>query len=232
MVWNGFSGWLPVPPEPDDTDLDGRARNVDFGDASANTRPRDVGGYERTLADPWLRNGDFTADLRHWSNLAPAHAAWDGSVTAPGSAGGAVTYSVPSDQVGPLERRTVLTQCFNVPSSGDYSITGKALVAVPTGNRDYPIVHWVVRYDSEHCTGGEDASGDGFFGRSASIWQGLTAPLIVPIDPARWTWNTTIEIRLEAAQNQASATATSLYARFDDIEISKQLPDLFRDGFE
>ena len=222
----------PVPPLGDDVDLDGRGRNRDLQDVTANTRARDLGGYERLGSDPWLRNGDFVGDLRLWSNPSPTHATWAATPNAPGSGGGSLQFLVPSDQVGPTERRIALTQCFHVPSAGEYRITGKAMVASAMGNRDYPLVSWVLRYNNEACLGSAAASGEGFFSQSGAAFMPTVAPVTVPVDPAQWTWNTTIEVRLEVAQNQTSTTATSLFARFDDIEIDKFTDALFADGFE
>jgi hypothetical protein len=226
--------YAPTPSGPgfenDGGDLDGRPRQIDLGEVSANDRIRDLGPYERQSHDRWLPNGDFVSDLRLWSNPNPAHSIWS-ALNAPGGAGGSLDFTVPADQVGPTERRTALTQCFNLPSSGEYQIMGRALVGGGMFS-DYPVLNWRLRYDSEDCTGAESASGDRFFGRSSSAWQPLTTPLFIAVDPAQWTWNTTIEVRLEAAQNQGSPTATSLFARFDEIEINKQTIAIFADGFE
>lgn len=218
------------PTPANDVDLDFRPRNIDLLDVSALERARDVGAYERQRNDRWLPNGNFVIDLRLWSNPNPAHSTWS-TLNAPGSAGGSLDFTVPVDQVGPTERRTALTQCFNVPSSGEYQLMGRALVGSGMFS-DYPVLSWRLRYNSEDCTGAESASGDRFFGRSSSAWQPLTSPLFIAVDPTQWTWNTTIEVHLEAAQNQGSPTATSLFARFDEIEISKQTIGIFADGFE
>jgi hypothetical protein len=223
-------GTTPTPAS--DVDLDGRLRNFDQGDISANTRARDVGAFERQNGDRWLPNGDFVGDLRLWFNPEPSYSTWDAAFNAPVSSGGSLSFLVPADQTTPTDRRTALTHCFNVPWSGDYQISGFALVAASQNNRDYPVLNWRLRYDSEDCSGPENVSGDAFFGRSGSAWQPLFAPLTVSVDPAQWSWNTTIEIRLEVAQNITSPTATSLFARFDEIEIRKASDALFADGFE
>jgi hypothetical protein len=225
----------PSPPVANERDLDGRARNVDLENASANLRPRDAGAYERQVEDPWVHNGDFVSDLRLWSNPNPAHATWTANDNAPGSVGGALVFNVPLAQVGPDERRTALTYCFNTPNAGDYQLHAKALVAVPSGNRDYPVVAWRLRYDSADCSGPEAASGQGFLGRSGSTWQGFAAAApIISVDPLQWTWNTTIELLLDVAQDPNSVAVTSLYARFDEIEITRlgSSDNVFRDGFE
>ncbi len=222
---------IPNPPVANERDLDGRARHADLGDVSANTRPRDVGPYERQPGDRWLINGDFASDLRLWTVLEPSYVSWDGTSSATPE-GGAVIFNIPSTNVGATERRAALTQCFNVPSSGRYTLRGYGMAAVPSGNRDYPILHWLVRYNSEDCAGALDAEGDSFLGRSGSAWLPANSDAVIDIDPARWTWNTTIEVRLEAAQNTASTTATSLYARFDEVELSKLTDPVFADGFE
>ncbi len=221
-----------TPTPANDVDLDGRLRNFDQGDVSANTRARDVGAFERQSGDRWLPNGDFVGDLRLWFNPEPAFSTWDAAFNAPVSSGGSLILNIPADQTTPTDRRTALTHCFNVPWSGDFQISGFALVAASQNNRDYPVLNWRLRYDSEDCSGPETASGNTFFGRSGTTWQPLTAPLTVSVDPAQWTWNTTIEIRLEVAQNPTSPTATSLFARFDEIEIRKFSDAVFADSFE
>jgi hypothetical protein len=224
---------IPSPAEPGDTlDLDRRPRNVDLGSVTTSASGRDLGPYERQKPDPWMLNGDFVGDLRLWSNPDTAYSAWDGTFNAPGSSGGSLVFSVPSDQITPTERRSALIQCFNVPSAGAYQITGLALVAPSINNRDYPLLNWRLRYQSEDCSGPESASGESFFGRSPTTWQPLGVPVVITVDPLQWTWNTTIEVRLEAAQNVTSPTATSLFARYDDIEIGKFTNELFDNGFE
>jgi hypothetical protein len=215
-------------------DLDNRPRDVDFGDDHANTRPRDVGAYERQPEDPWLLNGDFEADLRLWSNLDPTHATWNGDFNAPDSLGGSLSFAIPSGSVGANDRRAALSQCFNVPAAGDYQVFGRALVAGTQLTQDYPVIRWRLRYGSASCAGLADAEGERFFGRSSSTWQPLSQPLVIPVDAGSWTWNTTIELVLEAAQNPQSPTATGLFARFDAIEILRvpTTPDIFSDGFE
>jgi hypothetical protein len=213
-----------APPPSARDDLDGRPREADLGAVSAGERPRDAGGYERQPLDPYVTNGDFVADLRLWSNPSASHATWDAAFNAPQSVGGSLLFSVPAAQVAANERRTALTYCFNVPSAGTYRILGQALVSPASSNRDYPIVHWRVRYASDDCSGSENASGQGFIARSGSAWQTFTAPLLVPVDAAQWTRDSTIELRLDVAQDPASVTATGLFARFDEIEIVKLPP--------
>jgi hypothetical protein len=219
---------------PAGIDLDGRARDIDLGDDHANSRARDVGGWERHANDPWLLNGDFVEDLRLWTNLAPAHASWNGGFNAPDSVGGSLQFSVPADQVGPTERRAAARQCFNLPAPGDYRVFGRALVAGSSLTSDYPVLVWRLRYNSEDCSGPVDASGERFFGRSSSSWQGLASPLEIPVNAGAWNWNSTLEIELQAAQNTSAPTATALFARFDAIEVMRvpTTPELFSDGFE
>ena len=122
----------------------------------------------------------------------------------------------------PIPRRTGQRFSWMVMAPGGTQLT-----------RDYPILNWVVRYNSGDCSGPESASGNAFFGRSSTIWQPLTAPLFIIINPApQWTWNTTIELRLDVAQNPSSPLATSLSARFDEIEIGKRSNVMFADSFE
>jgi hypothetical protein len=201
-------------------DLDGRPRDVDLDDASANTRARDLGGYERQASDPWIENGDFVSDLRLFANPSPTHAQWEAGYNAPQSVGGSLRFSVPAGEVARDERRTALAYCFNVPAAGTYQVLGHALVSTSLANRDYPILQWRLRYASDDCSAPGPTVGEGYFGRSGSSWQPLFAPLFVSVDPARWTRDTTLELRLDVAQDPASTTSTSLFARFDGIEIA------------
>jgi predicted outer membrane repeat protein len=221
-------------PSPVDTDLDGRPRDISLGSDHANAEIRDLGGWERQRNDPWLLNGDFVDDLRLWNILAPAHVSWNGSFNAPDSVGGSLQFNVPVDQIGPTERRAAASQCFNLPAPGGYRVFGRALVAGSIQTSDYPVLVWRLRFNSEDCSGPVDASGERFFGRSSSSWQGLASPLEVPVSSGQWTWNSTLEIVLEAAQNSAAPTATALFARFDAIEVLRVPtgPGLFSDGFE
>ena len=228
------TGMFPDPPLVDgpDIDLDGRARNVDLGDVSSGSRARDLGPFERAVADPYLRNGRFERQLRGWTNPAPTLATFASTINAPGSPGGSLEFNVPLGEATVNDRRTALVQCFHVPSGGTWRAEGRARVSTSMNNQDFPIFSWRLRYASDDCSGPADASGDHFFGRSGSSWQPILGEGLIPVDAAQWTWATTIEVRLDVAQDPFSASLTSLFARFDDIEIRKQSDPLFSDGFE
>jgi hypothetical protein len=226
--------YAPANPRPFDIDLDRRQRDVDFQNVSANPRARDVGGYERQLGDRWVENGNFVSDTRHWSIAEPTYARWTNAFNAPGSAGGSLELVVPVENTSSTDRRTAGTYCFNVPSGGDYLVRGLARTPGNANTNDYPYLLASVRYDSADCTGPIANTIEVAFGRSASSWLGTVTPLVLTVDPAQWTWNTTIEVRLDVLQNAFTPTATALVARFDDIEISKPgaVDTIFEDSFE
>lgn len=202
-------------------DIDHRPRNVDLGTQTANDGIRDLGAYERQAIDTWLQNPHFEQGLQGWYIPNPSIVTWDGEFNAPASAGGSMVLNVPAGQATANDRRVALTQCFHVPGPGDYQINALAMVSAARNNRDYPLVSWSVRYDSGDCSGSTDGDGQTFMGRSGSDWQGPMSPVIVPVDAVRWNWNTTVEVRLEAAQDSAAVTLNALFARFDAVEIQK-----------
>lgn len=228
--------YAPTPTGPgfesDNGDLDGRPRQVDLGAVSTNARIRDLGPYERQRGDPWLQNGNFDVDLRLWGLPEAPFTSFDGTRTAPGNPGGSAFINVPADQVGAVNRRSALVQCFNVPSSGEFNIVGQALTFGSFQTATQPILNWRVRYAGGDCSGAIDAQGDQLFGNGGGTWRSPLVPLTVNIDPARWTWNTTIEIRLDAQRNPGAATPTAIAARFDGIEVNKLTEAIFADGFE
>jgi hypothetical protein len=204
-----------------DVDMDHRPRNVDLGTQTANDGIRDLGAYERQESDPWLQNPHFEQGLQAWYIPNPTIVTWNGEFNAPVSVGGSMVLHVPAEQASANDRRVALSQCFNVPSPGNYQINALALVSAARNNRDYPMVSWSVRYDDGDCSGGSDGDGQTFMGRSGSTWQGPMSPVVVHVDAARWNWNTTLEVRLEAAQDSAAVTLNALFARFDAVEVQK-----------
>lgn len=214
----------PTPSLPEPEDVDGRPRDVDLGLAVVRRGPRDLGGYERQPDDPWLLNGSFADGLRLWAAADAATVRWDETRTAPGDPGGSVVLEVPVAQAPPGSRHTALVQCFNLPGGGRFAITALAQVSPALANRDFPAVRWRLRYADGDCGGAVDAEGVHALGRSGSTWQGPLAPIVVDVDPQRWGWDSTLEIRLEAAQDPASPSANSLFARFDAVQVARAVP--------
>jgi hypothetical protein len=147
---------------------------------------------------------------------------------------GSVLVSVPIEVAASLSEVEVLSQCFNVPFPGVYSLSARASANGTTQTRDVPKLYWRLRDNSADCSGSVSAQGVSFFPGVGSSFINATASEI-SVPSANFGPGTSIEVLMAVAHN--AIAIGSLQARFDNPELRilsgpLQPYPVFADGFE
>jgi hypothetical protein len=217
-------------------DLDGRTRPVRLPIRQNRFNTIDVGAFERQVADNWLPNGSFGANLRYWepdaNGAIAAGVVWNSDDANGDPNSGSALVDLPGVTLPAL---TTLRRCFNVPGPGVYTIQAKSKRPF-VATSDFGVLRWALRttigVPADCNSGAIAASGSvSFQGGVGNVWRPLAAPLEISIPNNVWNFSNTIDIRLDVDQGINSADGLR-GVRFDDVTITG-IPDLiFFNGFE
>lgn len=196
----------------------------------------DVGGYERQESDPWLVNGEFDGNLNNWLSDNPGFTSYS-SLNAAGSSGGSVQFSRSGAVTDTAPRYNVLVQCFNLPATGIYRLSGfgRGTASNPIVLRAQPVIRWRLRSNSPNCAQADPIAqeGDVFFPNAPAF--GAAVPFDINVSAAQFGSNATIELRLDTTVAVIGSPDTTLVG-FDRIELRNGAeviaPLIFRNGFE
>lgn len=222
-----------MPVVGDDRDLSGNPRDQVIYPAPIQT-VRDAGAYERPQNAPLLVNGSFDGSLSAWSVRSSPYVTYDALNNDGADGSGSVLVSVPIEVAASLSEVEVLSQCFNVPFPGVYSLSARASANGTTQTRDVPKLYWRLRDNSADCSGSVSAQGVSFFPGVGSSFINATASEI-SVPSANFGPGTSIEVLMAVAHN--AIAIGSLQARFDNPELRilsgpLQPYPVFADGFE
>ncbi len=222
---------MPVPG--DDRDLTGDPRDQIIYPAPIQT-VRDAGAFERQQNAPLLVNATFAGNLSAWSVRSSPYTTYDALNNDGADGSGSVLANIPIEVAASMTEAEVLSQCFNVPFAGVYSLSARASANGTAQTRDVPKLYWRLRDNSADCTGPVSAQGVTFFPGAGSSFASATASEIT-VPSATFGPSTSIEVLLAVGHN--SNAIGSLQARFDNPELrilsGPLLPyPVFADGFE
>lgn len=178
-----------------------------------------------------LPNGDFDADLGHWSPMLAGAASWDGTEDAAGAPGsGSAKILV----VDPPDPRVVgLAQCVLLPGPGTYALNGwgRTLGTAPN-QHDSVILAWEFRKagGSTCSNGSPDASGDHVLA-VLSTWRQPSQPARFTVSESDWTPASSLAIALVVVDGGV-ASPTQAIGWFDGITLDWNGDPIFRDGFD
>ncbi len=195
---------------------------------------RDIGAFERQQNAPLLVNATFAGNLSAWSVRSSPYTTYDALNNDGADGSGSVLVSIPIEVAASMTEAEVLSQCFNVPFAGVYSLSARASANGTAQTRDVPKLYWRLRDNSADCTGPVSAQGVTFFPGAGSSFASATASEIT-VPSATFGPSTSIEVLLAVGHN--SNAIGSLQARFDNPELrilsGPLLPyPVFADGFE